>query len=260
MNLTINARDAMPAGGDLRFRLSRRHLTPEDPPPFLDMSPGDWIRLDITDTGEGIPAEHLPRIFEPFFTTKDTGEGTGLGLAQTYNVVKQHNGYIDVVSRLGKCTTFTIYFPSLRGGDEIEQEDSNMEMIMYGETETILLVEDDSTSLQAVSEALEYLSYRVVAVASGRQALDAFENDRIHLVISDMVMPDMSGVELYSALADQDPNLKMMIMTGFPLEEIGTDIIKRGIVGLIKKPTDMTTLSHTIRKALSTEISPDSLN
>lgn len=260
MNLTINARDAMPAGGDLRFRLSRRSLTPEDPPPFPGMPAGDWIRLDITDTGEGIPAELLPRIFEPFFTTKDTGEGHGLGLAQTYNVVKQHNGYIDVVSRLGKCTTFTIYFPSLRGGDEIEQEDNDMEMIMNGEKETILLVEDDSSSLQAVNEALEYLNYRVVAVASGRQALDAFENDRIHLVISDMVMPDMSGVELYSALADQDPNLKMIIMTGYPLEEIGTDIIKRGIVGLIKKPTNMTTLSHTIRKALSTVISPDSLN
>lgn len=83
---------------------------------------------------------------------------------------------------------------------------------------------------------------------------------KIHLVVSDMVMPDMSGIELYSALADKDPNLKMMIITGYPLEEIGPDILKRGVVGLIKKPTDMITLSHTIRKALSTEISPDSLN
>ena len=133
-------------------------------------------------------------------------------------------------------------------------------MIMNGEKETILLVEDDSLSLQAVSDTLEFLNYRVVAVASGREALDAFENDRIDLVISDMVMPDMSGTELHSALTDKAPNLKMMIITGYPLEEIGSDILKSGVVGLIRKPTDITTLSHTIRKALSTEISPDSIN
>jgi CheY-like chemotaxis protein len=222
------------------------------------MLPGDWIRFDITDPGEGIPAEHLPRTYEPFFSTKDTDEGYGLGLAQTYNIVKQHNGYIDVVSRLGKGTTFTIYFPSLRG-DEIEKEDNDMEMILNGERETILLVENDSLSLQAVSEALEYLNYRVVAVASGREALDVYENDRIHLVVCDMVMPEMCGIKLYSALADKDPNLKMVIITGYPLGETSPDIIKRGIVGVIRKPTDLTTLSHTIRRALSTEISPDIL-
>jgi PAS domain S-box-containing protein len=260
LNMTINARDAMPEGGGLLVRLSQRTIAPEDPPPFLGMPAGDWIRLDIADTGEGIPAEHLPRIFEPFFTTKDEGEGYGLGLAQTYNIVKQHNGYIDVVSRLGKGTTFTIYLPSIREGDELDQEDSNMEMILNGEKETILLVEDDRLSLEAVCETLEFLNYKVVAVPNGTQALDVFKKDRIQLVISDMVMPDMNGIELHSALLDLDPNLRMVIITGYPMEEIHPDIIKRGVVGLIRKPTDMTTLSQTIRNALSTEISPDIIN
>jgi PAS domain S-box-containing protein len=250
MNLAINARDAMPEGGRLHMRLSRQEFSPKDKLPFPSMQPGDWIRLDITDTGHGILAEDIPHIFEPFYTTKEEGEGYGLGLAQTYNIIKQHQGFIDVVSRLGRGTTFRLYFPPLEGEEPIDLSETSLETIM-GEGQTILVVEDDPQSLQVISEALEHLQYQVVPVSNGVQAVQAYQDEEIDLVLSDMVMPDMDGLQLHRRLSKDDPKVRLVIISGYSLDEVSSELLESGVLGLLKKPVTISTLAGTIFKALN---------
>lgn len=249
LNLAINARDAMPKGGELHLRLSCLVLDPGEPPPFLGMQPGKWIRLDVTDTGEGIPAEHLPHIFEPFFTTKKDGKGHGLGLTQVYGIVKQHNGFIDVVSRPGKGTTFTIYMPAVSEWKVVEEE-MDAEILVTGDQETILVVEDDKATRQALCETLEHMNYRAIAAENSREAIEIYERENINLVLCDLVMPKMGGRELHEALKERDPDVRMIIITGYPLEDCGAELIDRGISGLIQKPTEIKTMIQTVSQVL----------
>lgn len=252
LNMAINARDAMPSGGELRFRLSGFHIEPADPPPYLGMPPGDWIRLDVTDTGEGIPAENLPRIFNPFFTTKDKQGGHGLGLVQVYSIVKQHQGYIDVVSRFKKGTTFTIYLPTLLEVPKAEVE-TEISIPISGNNEAILVVEDDDATRRAICDALKHMKYQVWEASSGNQAIDIYERESMDLVICDMIMPKMGGEELFEELHKRDPALKMIILTGYPLEDSGDDLKERGIAGVMQKPADITNISLTVGRVLSGE-------
>ncbi len=249
LNMAINARDAMPSGGELRFRLSGFRLEPADPPPFLGMPPGDWIRLDVTDTGEGIPAENLPRIFNPFFTTKDKQGGHGLGLVQVYSIVKQHQGYIDVVSRYKKGTTFTIYLPALLDIPKAEAE-TEINIPIRGNDEAILVVEDDNATRRAICDALKHMNYRVWEASSGSEAIDLYKRESIDLVICDMIMPKMGGEELFEELLRRDPDLKMIILTGYPLEDSGDDLKERGIAGVMQKPADITNISLSVGSVL----------
>jgi PAS domain S-box-containing protein len=252
LNMAINARDAMPSGGELRFRLSGFHMEPADPPPFLGMPPGDWVRLDVSDTGEGIPAENLPRIFNPFFTTKDKQGGHGLGLVQVYSIVKQHQGYIDVVSRYKKGTTFTIYLPALLEIPPAEVE-TEIRIPMMGSNEAILVVEDDDATRRAICDALKHMNYQVWEASSGGQAIDIYERENVDLVICDMIMPKMGGEVLYEELRKRDPALKMIILTGYPLEDSGDDLKERGIAGVMQKPADITNISLSVGRVLSGE-------
>jgi two-component system cell cycle sensor histidine kinase/response regulator CckA len=249
MNLAINARDAMPNGGHLKMLLSKQEFAARDNLPFPSMRPGMWIRLDITDTGHGILAEDIPNIFKPFFTTKQVGEGYGLGLAQTYNIVKQHQGFIDVVSRLGRGTTFTLFFPPLEGEEPIDLSETSLETII-GEGQTILVVEDDPQSLQVITETLEHLSYHVVPTSSGVEAVQAYHSQGIDLVISDMVMPDMDGLQLHRKLSGQDPQVRLIIISGYSLDEVSSELLESGVLGLLRKPVTISTLAGTIYKAL----------
>jgi nitrogen-specific signal transduction histidine kinase len=249
LNLALNARDAMSGGGELRFRLSRLRLDPGDQPPFLGLSTGDWVRLDITDTGEGILAEHAQHIFEPFFTTKKNGGGHGLGLAQVYGIVKQHQGYIDVVSRYRKGTTFTIFLPAISENEEMVME-IDMDTAIVGNQETILLVEDDEITRQAICETLEYMNYRVLVASSGKKALEIYNEETVHLVLCDLVMPEMSGAELTDALMERDPDAKIVIITGYPQENLGSSLIEQGVTEVIQKPADMKSITKTVRRAL----------
>jgi PAS domain S-box-containing protein len=251
MNLAVNARDAMPEGGTLFFELDRMHLQSGERPPFPSMRPGEWIRIAVKDTGEGIPPDKLPHIFEPFFTTKPVGEGTGLGLAQAYGIVKQHDGFIDVQSQLGVGTKFTIYLPALSVTEKetIPQKDlAGIE----GEGETILVVEDDWVTLAALRDLLETQNYNVLMSQNGIEALEIFEqsSDSIDLVVCDVVMPEMGGVALYNALREQYPHVKMLFITGHPLQEENQALLEKGSVHWMQKPFSVPDFSQVVQELL----------
>jgi len=249
-NLAVNARDAMPGGGKLRLRLSHFTLEPSARAPFPDMRPGEWVTLSVSDTGVGIPPEVLPHLFEPFFTTKEAGKGTGLGLAQVYGIVKQHEGFIDVQTEVGRGTTFTIYLPSLPVGEEAEGEEEREEM-PQGQGETILVVEDDPQVLGTCQAMLERLGYRVLTATSGSQALEVCDqHEEVALVLMDLVLPEMSGAELFQSLRSRDPEVRVVAMTGYPLEEDGRGLLEQGIVDWMQKPLDFARLAEVVSQAL----------
>ena len=244
-NLIVNARDAMPDGGRLKVGLYRRRL--EGKPPFPGMTSGDWVVVEVSDTGLGIPPEARPHIFEPFFTTKRPDRGTGLGLAQVYGIVKQHRGFIDFESEVGRGTKFVIYLPAIRvegtGRRKAEEE------IPRGRGETILVVEDDDTVLKMVREMLTSLGYGVLTATNGREALEVFERYRkeIKLVLSDIVMPKMGGKELLGSLRRIDPEVKLAFISGYPLGEA----IPEGTVGWVQKPVQVRELAKFVHRVLN---------
>jgi two-component system cell cycle sensor histidine kinase/response regulator CckA len=249
-NLAVNARDAMPEGGELRVRVSRLTLRPGDRPPFPGMTAGEWIVLSVLDTGVGIPPEVMPHLFEPFFTTKEPGIGTGLGLAQVYGIVKQHDGYIDVASQVGVGTTFLVYLHAL----EVPEVPVPTALVEppRGQGQTILLVEDEPTVRQASEAMLERLGYQVLVAADGQQAqvLHTEHPGEIALVLSDLVMPKMGGLELYRLLRERDPAIRMVVVTGYPLgQEIAT-LLAQGILGWIQKPFLLNELAQVVHRAL----------
>lgn len=251
MNLAVNARDAMPVGGVLHFEMARLVITPKTHP-CPNLHPGHWIRISVSDTGFGIAPDVLPHIFEPFFTTKPIGQGTGLGLAQAYGIIKQHGGHIEVESRQGEGTTFHVFLPALEASDQYELlPEQTLEL--DGEGETILVVEDDAVARQAMSDLLKAYNYRVLVAADGVEALDLFNQrwEDIALVVSDIVMPEMGGVDLYYALRQRWPQVKMLFVTGHPLREQDQAILERGEVNWLQKPYAIQTFHETIRQLIN---------
>lgn len=248
LNLATNARDAMPQGGRLEIGLSRLSLVPGERPPCPEMSPGEWLCLSMTDTGVGIPPEVLPRIFEPFFTTKERGQGTGLGLAQVHGIVSQHGGYIHVISEVGKGTSMQIYLPSLE--EKVPSAPVTFSAKPSGLGGTVLLVEDDDAVREAVRAGLEHLGCRVLAARSGKEALTLYERQRqeIGLLLTDMVMPDMGGLELVRMLREKHPNLPAVVMTGYPLERFFRETLARGALEWLQKPVDLNRLAEVLRR------------
>jgi signal transduction histidine kinase/CheY-like chemotaxis protein len=251
MNLALNARDAMPDGGTLGLDLRGLRLEAHQRPLVPDMLPGDWVRLIVSDTGTGIHSESLPHIFEPFFTTKAPGEGSGLGLAQVYGIVNQHDGFIDVSSRVNKGTTFTIYLPAAvlpSTGPLTPFETAPL----GGGNETLLLVEDSEATADALRAALEDEGYTVLQTTDGKQALDLFEQRRaeIALVITDLVMPGMGGEALNKALQEKQPGLKVIVITGYLFEGGGDALAEQGVSAWLQKPFSMDMLSQKVRLVL----------
>ncbi len=251
INLALNARDAQPDGGELWFELSQLRVEPDEHPPYRDMSPGIWISVRVGDSGTGISPEVLPHIFEPFFTTKPTGEGTGLGLSQVYGLVKKHNGYIDVESALGEGTIFTIYLPGL-GTPTKSFKMPDVEEKIKGNGEVIMLVEDDPAVRDALSEALVSLNYSVIVASNGNEAQELVDqnSEKVDLVISDMVMPDLGGPALLKILREKRPALKMVMITGYHLGYGTRELLDRRQVSWIQKPVDANTLAQTVHAIL----------
>lgn len=251
MNLALNARDAMPKGGDLKFELTRIRLKPDDQPPLPDLTPGEWVRVDVSDSGAGISAENLAHIFEPFFTTKPIGEGTGLGLAQVYGIVKQHEGYIDVASEVGRGTTFTIYLPTMAlpktDGSPSEQVEPEK-----GREEVILVVEDEATIREAICEILGGLNYQILEAENGREALEIVERQggAIDLILADLVMPQMNGRELHAVLKEKGLDIRMVFMTGYYPGDGTRELMEEGHVMWVQKPIDSARLTKIVRQAL----------
>lgn len=252
-NLLLNSRDAMPGGGEVRILLTQVHLSDEIQPPFPQMPPGKWLILSIADTGNGIEPKHLHHIFEPFFTTKERGVGTGLGLAQVYGLVKQHGGFIDVVSGLGKGTEFIIYLPVISKQKVVlPREREEEEKVLYGEGETILLVEDDPTVLETNKLMLEDLRYRVLSARNGLEALKIYDQhcEEISIILTDAVMPRMDGVTLLQALSSRNTDIKALVITGYPVGEETKQTLIHGTVDWIQKPINLTELSQAVGRVL----------
>ncbi|HXF61976.1 MAG TPA: response regulator [Caldilineaceae bacterium] len=257
MNMAINARDAMAEGGTLRIELDALTLLPGTPPPLPKLTPGRWLRLVMSDTGSGIAPEVLNHIFDPFFTTKQPGKGTGLGLAQVYGIVQQLDGRIDVESTVGQGARFTIYLPLLEQSITAPASLLLSQHAKLGSGEIILLVEDEDALRLAISDMLTGLGYRVITAANGRDALELYAARRheIVLVISDLVMPEMGGIELYHELRQRYPQARVLLITGYPLDE-DNRLHQSGEVQWLLKPFTVEVLARRIAEALAAGVRP----
>ncbi|MDJ0783566.1 MAG: response regulator [Desulfosarcinaceae bacterium] len=249
LNLFINASDAMPDGGDLYLRTANCLHTQITGRPFRP-KPGPYIAIKVTDTGVGMPPEVRERIFDPFFTTKEMGRGTGLGLASAYGIIKGHGGYIDVSSTPGKGTAFTLYLPAVDAVDT-KTKAAKKQLLHHGEG-TILLVDDEDVVLNVGHQMLDKLGYTVLPARSGGDALQLFAQHKssLDLVILDMVMPDMNGGDVFDKLHDMQPDVPILLASGYSLEGKAEEILERGCRGFIQKPFSITTLGETVSAIL----------
>jgi PAS domain S-box-containing protein len=252
MNLAVNARDAMPDGGDLTVKTENVKL--EAGNRFIhdtEIIPGYYVMLSVGDTGCGMSEEVREHVFEPFFTTKEEGKGTGLGLATVYGIVKQSNGYIDVQSEVGKGATFKIYLPRHLGKEEQMLNEAVGKCVANG-SETILLVEDNSALLNMTASVLESFGYRVLPAINSEEAIRlAKENAaEIKLLLTDVIMPGMNGPELAKKLLSLYPNLKYMFVSGYTSSIIAQYGVDEADVNFIQKPFSGNVLAGKVRKVL----------
>ncbi|MBN2002188.1 MAG: PAS domain S-box protein [Anaerolineae bacterium] len=253
LNLAVNAQDAMPGGGELCFTLYELLTTPDNPSPVAEMPPGRWVCLAVTDTGTGMTEAVRAHLFEPFFTTKPPGLGTGLGLAQVYGTIRQHEGYIAVSTAFGHGTTFTLYLPLHVLAIEPVADGAGPLALIRGKGETLLLVEDDKMLRSAGQSILESLGYHVFVAENGREALSLYEAKKpIDLVITDFVMPEMGGKVLIRELRDITPDLRVLGITGYAAEEAAEDIQRMGFADVVHKPFDVERLAQVVRRVLDT--------
>lgn len=253
MNMAINARDAMPQGGTLQLTVSPFTLPPDAPPPVAGMSPGRWLSIRLADTGTGIAAEALPHIFDPFFTTKSPGMGTGLGLAQVHGIVHQLDGFIHVENLNGSGALFNIYLPLV--DQPVTPITENETPPPRGKGETILLVEDEDALREAMAEMLIELGYTVLTAENGRQAMDLVSDNQIKvdMIVSDLIMPDMGGQELYQVLAQDFSGggpLPMLLVTGYPQDELMQWQTENSQINWLQKPFAMETFAQRVAETL----------
>lgn len=244
LNLYVNAWQAMPEGGDLYLQTENVVLDHNYVKPYK-VEPGNYVKVSVADTGVGIDKEDQKRIFEPFFTTKEMGRGTGLGLASVYGIIKNHGGYINVYSEKNQGTTFTIYLPASE--KDVHEEKEAILSLVKG-TGTILLIDDEEMIISVGQELLEELGYKVLVAHSGLQAIEIYKqkHSAIDLVIMDMIMPGMGGGEAFDRLKEVNPEVKVLLSSGYSINGQATKILRRGCDGFIQKPFNMKQLSDKI--------------
>ena len=251
LNLAINARDAMPAGGKLTVEAVNVSSDEDYFRRNPELSPGQYVAICVTDTGSGMTPDTLNHAFEPFFTTKEPGQGTGLGLSQVYGFVKQSGGHIKIYSELGHGTTVKIYLPRHHGSADADTE-AEIAVAEGDATETILVVEDDRDLRIYVTEALRDLSYRVLSAPSAQAALTILLQDepKIHLMLTDVVMPGLNGRDLAKRAAQMRPGLKILFMTGYSRNAIVHQGRLDEGVDLLEKPVSQAKLALKVREML----------
>jgi signal transduction histidine kinase len=252
MNLSVNARDAMPKGGKLVIATHAVNIDDAYVGQHPESHPGWFVRLSVTDSGTGMSQETLARIFEPFFTTKEVGKGTGLGLATVYGIVKQHGGWVEVESELGVGTTFTVHLPASSKAFDTTFERISQKPAVKGGHETILLVEDEPVLRELARVILKDYQYEVLEASTGVEALKVWDQHagKIDLLLTDMVMPEgMTGRELAEELKIRKPELKVVYTSGYSSDVMGGDLGLRDTM-FLQKPYPPPLLAKTVRECL----------
>ena len=252
LNLLSNARDAMPKGGTLHVEVRRARLDAADRPLHAWVEPGSYVSIALSDTGVGMKAETVARVFEPFFTTKTAGVGTGLGMSMAYGLVKQHRGFLHLYSEVGQGTTAKVYLPVVQD-PRLARLEASGRAALPGGSETILLVEDDPTMRAVAQGLLEKVGYRVITAFDGQQGLDAYRANRslLHLVITDVVMPKLSGFQLYEAIRGQSREVRVLFMSGFPAPNFRKTVGQDPQVAFVTKPWTASELLEQVRLLLA---------
>jgi nitrogen-specific signal transduction histidine kinase/ActR/RegA family two-component response regulator len=252
LNLAVNSRDAMPRGGLLALKIMVLELDSQNLHHHSEAHAGRFVCLTAADTGCGIPAENLRRIFEPFFTTKEVGKGTGLGLATVYGIVKQHQGWVEVESELGKGTVFKVFLPCSEEATAPDEAQA-IEETVRGGTETILVVEDEAPVRELVCSLLAARGYNILQAETGVQALELWQNCKaqVDLLLTDLVMPNnLNGRELAEMLRAERPRLKVIFTSGYSADVVGKDFVLRGGLHYLQKPYHPQKLAAAVRDCL----------
>jgi CheY-like chemotaxis protein len=249
LNLLLNAGQAMPEGGELWIRTAACTLDAAEAGGH-EVPPGQYLAIAIRDRGVGMDAATRQRIFEPFFTTRPAGQGTGLGLASVYGIVRNHGGFVTVDSEPGCGSTFTVHLPAAAVP---ARKTPAAVPSPHGGSGTILLVDDEDQILRTCSQMLEHLGYRVVVARSGPEAQEALRRlgPEVSLVILDMVMPGMSGRQTFEALREIAPEVRVLLSSGYSVEGQASEIMQRGCNGFIQKPFSLRDLAARVREALA---------
>ena len=253
LNLYVNAWQAMPGGGELYLETENVTLDENYVKPF-SVEPGRYVKISVTDTGIGMDKATREKIFDPFFTTKEMGRGTGLGLASAYGIIRNHGGFINVYSEKEHGTMFRVYLPA-------SEKEIIEEKMPAGDTlrgfETVLFVDDEEMITEIAEDLLGLLGYKVLIAQSGKDAIRIYgENkERIDMVILDMIMPDMSGSEVYDRMKEINPKVKVLLSSGYSTDGLATEILNRGCMDFIQKPFKMKELSQKLRRILDEKYS-----
>ncbi len=248
MNLAVNGRDAMDNGGKLYIRSCNVEFDEKTAATMSDARPGCFACLEVTDSGGGIDEETLQHIFEPFFTTKEAGKGTGLGLAVVYGIVKQHQGWIDVVGVEGQGTSFKIYLPA-SVGESVDEVIESTELHLQGEGQRVLVVEDDETLRRLIADTLERKGFKVLQAVDAVQALDIFqqENGAFDLLFSDVVMPgEHNGIQLADLIREKRPEMPVILSSGYTDQKSQWAIIEERGFAFLQKPFNIVTLVRMV--------------
>jgi CheY-like chemotaxis protein len=251
VNLVVNARDAIAGTGTITIEIENVTIDETYCDAHEGFVPGDYVMLVVSDTGAGMDREIQEKIFEPFFTTKEAGKGTGLGLSMVYGIVKQNGGFINVYSEPGRGTTFKIYLPRFDGEADQKTSAADDDGGLDG-TETILVVEDEEQILNLAKIVLEGFGYRVLTARRPSEAISKCGDfgDVIHLLITDVVMPEMNGKELGQQIEKLKPGIKTLFMSGYTANVISHSGIVSDGVNFIQKPFSLNGLAKKIREIL----------
>lgn len=251
MNLAVNARDAMPNGGNLIVETAHVLVDERYAGILGDVKPGNYVMLALSDTGTGMDNEMLSRIFDPFYTTKEKSKGTGLGLATVYGIVRQHGGHVSVYSEVGLGTTFKVYFPSVNERPEVIAPQADSLSQLRGD-ETILVVEDEDVVRRLACDFLARLGYNVISASAPEEAIVVSDEygGPIHLLFTDVVMPQMDGTELFTCLSPRRPEMKALYVSGYSQDAIAKHGVLKDGIHFLPKPFTVDSVATKVREAL----------